>query len=342
MRLDRAWIVAKKDLAEFAKNRYIMMTIVLMPMFVAVLLPVIYVVPINQLARQSTGEVDLVFDIQASYSNMTLQNSVMYDIELDNVTVKNSILSRCVVRSSAVENSSLTESMIVRSEVRDTMLYRCYLVNLTVDDGNTLRESKYEGGSIELENLKAIMFNVLLILLIMTPVMIPTVTASYSFVGEKVNRSLEPLLATPATDLELLVGKSGSIFLVSMGSTWLAFALAVVMVDLLTQPVLGYYPLPNSYWVVGILLLAPGMCLMSILTNVIISSKVNDVRVSQQIGGVLVLPILLFFFFTLAGFLSTDLVPMFLFSFGVLGADLVILWISLRVFNREEILVSWK
>lgn len=342
MRLDRAWIVAKKDLAEFAKNRYIMMTIVLMPMFVAVLLPVIYVVPINQLARQSTGEVDLVFDIQASYSNMTLQNSVMYDIELDNVTVKNSILSRCVVRSSAVENSSLTESMIVRSEVRDTMLYRCYLVNLTVDDGNTLRESKYEGGSMELENLKAIMFNVLLILLIMTPVMIPTVTASYSFVGEKVNRSLEPLLATPATDLELLVGKSGSIFLVSMGSTWLAFALAVVMVDLLTQPVLGYYPLPNSYWVVGILLLAPGMCLMSILTNVIISSKVNDVRVSQQIGGVLVLPILLFFFFTLAGFLSTDLVPMFLFSFGVLGADLVILWISLRVFNREEILVSWK
>jgi hypothetical protein len=69
---------------------------------------------------------------------------------------------------------------------------------------------------------------------------------------------------------------------------------------------------------------------------------VNDVRVSQQIGGVLVLPILLFFFFTLAGFLSTDLLPMFAFSFGVLGADAVILLVSLRVFNREEILVSWK
>lgn len=342
MRFDRAWIVAKKDLAEFAKNRYIMMTIILMPMFVAVLLPIVYVVPINQLARQSTGEVDLYFDIQATYSNMTIQNAVMFDVELDNVTVTNSIMSRCIVRYSSIENSSFTESRIERSAVKDTMLYRCFLVNLTADTGNTLKESKYEGGSLELESLKAIMFNVLLILLIMTPVMIPTVTASYSFVGEKVNRSLEPLLATPATDLELLVGKSGSIFLVSMGSTWLAFGLAVVMVDVLTQPVLGYYPLPNPYWIIGMVLLAPGMCLMSILTNVIISSKVNDVRVSQQIGGVLVLPILLFFFFTLAGFLSTDLVPMFIFSFGVLGADLVILWISLRVFNREEILVSWK
>lgn len=342
MRFDRAWIVAKKDLAEFAKNRYIMMTIILMPLFVAVLLPIIYVVPINQLARQSTGEVDLEFDIQAAYSDLTLQNAVMFDAELVNVTITNSILSRCIVRNSTIDNSSFTESWIERSAVRDTMLNRCYLVNLKADIGNTLKESKYEGGSLELENLKAIMFNVLLILLIMTPVMIPTVTASYSFVGEKVNRSLEPLLATPATDLELLVGKSGSIFVVSMGSTWLAFGLAVLMVDLLTEPVLGYYPLPNAYWIVGMVLLAPGMCMMSILTNVIISSKVNDVRVSQQIGGVLVLPILLFFFFTLAGFLSTDLLPMFAFSFGVLGADLVILLISLRVFNREEILVSWK
>ncbi len=319
-----------------------MMTIILMPMFIAVILPVIYVVPINQLARQSTGEVDLVFDIQARYSNMTLQNAIMFDAELENVTIKSSILNRCIVRNSTIDNSSFTESRIERSAVKDTMLYRCFLINLTADMGNTLRESKYEGGSPELENLKAIMFNVLLMVLIMIPVMIPTVTASYSFVGEKVNRSLEPLLATPATDLELLVGKSGSIFLVSMGSTWIAFGLAVVTVDVLTQPVLGYYPLPNPHWTVGMLLLAPGMCLMSILTNVIISSKVNDVRVSQQIGGVLVLPILLFFLFTLAGFLSTDLVPMFAFSFAILGADVVILWISLKVFNREEILVSWK
>jgi len=176
----------------------------------------------------------------------------------------------------------------------------------------------------------------------MIPVTIPTVTASYSFVGEKVNKSLEPLLATPTTDLELLAGKSGSIFAVSMGATWLSFVVAVVLVDVLTEPFLGYYPLPNAYWIVGILLLAPGMCLMSILANVIISSRVNDVRVSQQIGGVLILPVLLFFFFSLAGVLSTALLPMMVFSLGVLVVDAGIVMLSLKVFNREEILVNWK
>jgi ABC-type Na+ efflux pump permease subunit len=198
------------------------------------------------------------------------------------------------------------------------------------------------GGNEELNKLQALMFNVLLILLIMTPVTIPTVTASYSFVGEKVNRSLEPLLATPTTDLELLAGKSGSIFAVSMGATWLSFIVAVVLVDILTEPFLGYYPLPNEYWIVGILLLAPGMCLMSILVNVIISSRVNDVRVSQQIGGVLILPVLLFFFFSLAGVLSTALLPMLVFSIIILLADCLIVLLSLRIFNREEILVNWK
>ena len=37
--------------------------------------------------------------------------------------------------------------------------------------------------------------------------MLPVAIASYSLVGEKVERSLEPLLATPATDGEILLGK---------------------------------------------------------------------------------------------------------------------------------------
>jgi len=342
LRWDRAWIIARKDIAEFWRNRYIMMTIVLMPMVISVVLPIVYVVPINQLARQSTGDVDLVFDIKASYSNLTLVNAVVYDAVFENVTIRNCIVGGCIVRNSVAENSSFTESRLELSQVKDSMLLRCYLQDLTLDQGNTVRESQYSGENQELIMLKTVLFNVLLILLVMIPVMIPTVMASYSFVGEKVNRSLEPLLATPVTDLELLTGKSGSIFMVSMASTWAAFAIATVIVNMLAAPVLGYNPLPNAYWVVGILLLAPGMCMMSILTNVIISSRVNDVRVSQQIGGVLVLPILLFFFLTLAGALSSDLLPMLVFSFSVIAADLAILWVSLRIFNREEILVSWK
>ena len=47
-----------------------------------------------------------------------------------------------------------------------------------------------------------------LILFMLMPLIIPVSIAAYSIVGEKTTRSLEPLLATPVTTAELLVGKS--------------------------------------------------------------------------------------------------------------------------------------
>jgi len=342
MRMEKAIIIAKKDIAEFAKNRYVLMTIVLMPLVVSVVLPSVYVLPINALSKQSTNPVDLQLSLTMKLNNTTLTNAVLLGTELDHVTVVNSVVQGCSLRNCSLTNSTVTESLIGFSAVKSSILTKCVLFNLTVDSGNVLHGSQYVNGNSSLDQVKTLMFNLLLILLIMTPVTIPTVTASYSFVGEKVNKSLEPLLATPITDMELLVGKSGSIFVVSMGATWISFVISTVMVDVLTKPSLGYYALPNTYWIIGVLLLAPAMCMMSILTNVIISSRVNDVRVSQQIGGVLVLPIMLFLFLSIAGVLSTGALPMLLFSTVIIAADAAILMLALRIFNREEILVSWK
>lgn len=343
MRLDCSWIVAKKDIAEFRKNKYIMMSLLIMPLMVSIVLPAIYAMPINQLSRQNAEKVTLDLVIVRTYSDVTLENMTITDAKLERVNLTNCVVTGSIIRNSTAQKSVFTVSQIERSTIGDSLVYGSRLLDVVDGGGNTVRDSEFVGGNEELEQLKDIMLNVLLIiLLIMIPVTIPTVTASYSFVGEKVNKSLEPLLATPITDMELLVGKSASIFLLSMGATYLSFLISTLVVNLTTGPVLGYYPLPTPYWVAGMVLLAPGMCLMSILTNVLVSSKVNDVRVSQQIGGVLVMPILLFFIFSLTGILSTGLLPMVLFSLAVLGADVAILWVSLRVFRREEILVSWK
>jgi len=342
MNLDRAMVVSKKDIAEFRKNRYIMMTLLIMPLMISVLLPFVYVLPITELSTQNAEHVDLELNITAWYSDVAISNMTLADAGLERVNLTNCVLSSCIVRNSTGTKSVFTSSEISDTTLGDSLIYGSSLWNLHDGGGNTIRDSWFVGGNKQLEDLKNIMFNVLLILLIMIPVTIPTVTASYSFVGEKMNKSLEPLLATPITDVELLIGKSMSIFLISMAATWTSFAIAAGVVDALTEPVLGYYPLPNAYWIVGMLLLAPGMCMMSILANVLISSKVNDVRVSQQIGGVLVMPVLLFFIFSLTGLLSSGIVPIILFSLGVFAADGGILWLSLRVFRREEILVSWK
>jgi len=342
LRLDRALIVARKDLAEFRRNRYILASILAMPLLIAVVLPMIYVVPIKMLASERHGSLDLEFDIVARYSNTTISNATLFDVELANVSATNCVIQHSVVRDSTVTRSNLNGSAVTRSNLRECVITSCNLEDILEDKDNTVIGSEYLGEDEELETLKTLLFNMLLLLLIIIPVMIPTVTASYSFVGEKVNRSLEPLLATPATDLELFVGKSASIFVISMAATWTAAVLCVITVNFLTEPVLGYYPLPNAFWIFGVLLLAPAMCLMSILTNVLVSSKVSDVRVSQQIGGVLVLPVLAFFFSSMLGVLASGLGPMVLFSLLILAGDGGILYVSLRVFRREEILVRWK
>jgi len=59
--------------------------------------------------------------------------------------------------------------------------------------------------------------------------LIPVGIASYSLIGEKVQKSLEPLLATPTTDAEILAGKALAAFIPSLvanfiGASYLCFS----------------------------------------------------------------------------------------------------------------------
>src|SRR3989442_4113341 len=82
---------------------------------------------------------------------------------------------------------------------------------------------------------------------------LPTVIASYSLVGEKVERSLEPLLATPITDGELLVGKGIAAFLPPIIAIFASATIFMALIDRLTRNTLGYLYFPN--WTIGIILL---------------------------------------------------------------------------------------
>src|SRR5438552_19041694 len=100
---------------------------------------------------------------------------------------------------------------------------------------------------------------------------IPTSIASYSIVGEKVEKSLEPLLATPTTDGEILLGKGISAFLPPIAAIWGGSAVFMVLIDLVTRGTLGYNFFPN--WNAGIVLflMVPLAAIMSVEWNVILS-----------------------------------------------------------------------
>ena len=173
--------------------------------------------------------------------------------------------------------------------------------------------------------------------------MIPTTIASYSLVGEKVEKSLEPLLATPTTDSEILLGKGIAAFLPPIGAILGGATIFMVLMDLVTQGTLGYYFFPNWNAAIVLFLMVPLAAMTSVEWNVIISARVSDVRVAQQIGILLVLP---FGGIYVAG--ELDLIPLgsssnLLIIAGILlVVDLLLLYVAKATFRREEILTKWK
>jgi len=75
---------------------------------------------------------------------------------------------------------------------------------------------------------------------------------------------LEPLLATPTSDFELLIGKGLGAFVPAMAATFASFAGLVAVVDLLTFQLFGYLLRPNLLSAVVLLVYAPLVCILSI------------------------------------------------------------------------------
>lgn len=171
---------------------------------------------------------------------------------------------------------------------------------------------------------------------------LPTIIASYSFVGEKLEKSLEPLLATPTTDGELLFGKSLAAFIPCVGATYIGALIFVIIIDGWSVINLGVLLVPSVYWGIIMGVVTPLVCILSVEANVIISSRVNDIRAAQQLGAFVILPIILVLI--LATTVPTiPLVTLALILAGGLAlADIAMFYLSKATFQREEILTKWK
>jgi ABC-2 type transport system permease protein len=250
MRFWKSWIVATKDLSVFRKNKYILYSLIAMPLLMGVLIPII-----------------LIFSLQ-------------------------------------VEASSLTQAQVIESAQMLVNLFTSYFVIIAA--------------------------------------VLPTIIASYSFVGEKLEKSLEPLLATPTTDSELLFGKSLAAFVPCIGATYIGSLIFVIIVDVWSVLNLGIFLVPSLYWIIVMGAVTPLACILSVEANVIISSRVNDIRAAQQLGAFVILPLLLVMILA-SSVQFFPLVPLALIIAGGIGlADVALFYLSKATFQREEILTKWK
>ena len=90
------------------------------------------------------------------------------------------------------------------------------------------------------------------------------------------------------------------------------------------------------------LLLAPLAALAALQLAVCVSSRVNDPRSAQQIGALIVLPLAGLLVLQLTGAVLLTLGTILIIAAGLALFDILLLWIGIRVFERETILTRWR
>lgn len=197
-------------------------------------------------------------------------------------------------------------------------------------------------GMSEPEMMLALLVSQFMLFYLIMPLAIPVTIAAYSVVGEKREKSLEPLLATPITVSELLWGKSLAAALPGVVATWASYTVYAVLARLLIDNDRVYAAIVNPMWLFALIVVAPLMTILAVNVGLIVSSRVNDPRAAEQLSMFVILPVLALFFAQMAGVMLVNLQTMIGLA-GVLAVvDAGLIRLGARLFQRETILTRWK
>lgn len=180
-----------------------------------------------------------------------------------------------------------------------------------------------------------------LIYFLILPAYIPLSVATFSIIGEKNARSLEAVLATPIRTSELLTGKAVAALVPGILAGWLTY-LAFSLLARFQYGANLIAIVSDPSWLAGVFVLGPALGLLSVVAGIVVSSRVNDPRTAQQIGSVVVIPIVAFTILQSTGTLIVGASGYVLAAAVVTAIALAGLRIGVALFGRETILTRWR
>ena len=131
-----------------------------------------------------------------------------------------------------------------------------------------------------------------LVILLGIPAILPTIIAGYAVVGEREQGTLEPVLTTPIRREELLIAKALAALVPTLIVAYAVYAVFLTATKLFAQPAVAAAVLQVPDVLVQVVF-TPLLALYSIWAGIAISTRSSDVRVAQQFGAVVSLPIIL-------------------------------------------------
>jgi len=179
-------------------------------------------------------------------------------------------------------------------------------------------------------------------LFLVVPIMVSTMISANSFAGEKERKTLEGVLYTPITDMELVFGKTMSALIPAVIISWISFAVYSIVVNSLAYPVFNRIFFPTLNWWIMMLWLIPLVSFLVIGLVVIISAKVRGYQEANSIAGAVVLPIVLLTFGQVNGVLYLSAPIVFFAGLFFLLVDVVLLRFIASVFYRDRLISYMK
>jgi len=178
-----------------------------------------------------------------------------------------------------------------------------------------------------------------LFLPLLVPVFVPSIMSAYSVVGEREQGTLEPVLTTPVSRTELLVGKAAAVFIPATVLGYLIFGIFVAITQLAAAaPVAA--AVRHAPQLPAALVFIPLLAAWAIWAGLAVSTRVSDTRVAQQLAVLGSLPPV-----ALAALMSFQVItPTFALAAalagGLLAVDCAACVVVARLFDRERLITG--
>jgi ABC-2 type transport system permease protein len=215
------------------------------------------------------------------------------------------------------------------------------------EDADLVKVSAVVGAERALSGLSAdgriqfFLFQQFLMLFLLTPITGAMAFAAHAVVGEKQARTLEPLLATPITTMELLVAKVLGALLPALAMSLVGLTVYLVGIAVVAEPGVAR-AMAGVRALVLVGAVGPSAALVSLQSAIVISSRVNDARTAQQFGVLIILPVTAILVAQFTGVVWLSATALGLAAVGLVGLWMLLACLSAALFDRESILTRWR
>lgn len=201
-----------------------------------------------------------------------------------------------------------------------------FLANLAANRGVEF-VNKY-GADLIVERL----FPFLMLVVGFFPSSFSLVIALETFVGEKERRSMEAILATPLTDLQLYIGKLLAATFPPVMASYLGMGVYVLLLGLSLQ----WWPEPSLLLVS--LVLSTSEALVMVSGAVIVSSQATSVRAANLLASFIIIPMAALLQAEAGLLLFAHYTTLWLIALFLIVLNVMLIRLGVQVFDREHLL----